>query len=149
LNAQLTAAEARRAENTPHPEAIDMYFLGRARFNKGQTLKNLTQAHGFFFARALALDPENVEALVGANLLLLAQSAFERAIPDVLGWRMPPASAGPLCSICERPDMVFQLPQVRWDYVSVHHGPPVGPLGASCREIACPAPMAIGRYHAN
>src|SRR4029077_15301974 len=34
LNAQLTAAEARRAENTPHPDAIDLYFLGRARFNK-------------------------------------------------------------------------------------------------------------------
>jgi TolB-like protein/Flp pilus assembly protein TadD len=65
LNAQLIAAEARRAEHTLHPDAIDLYFLGRASLNKGQTLENLTQAHSFF-ERAVALDPENVEALAGA-----------------------------------------------------------------------------------
>ena len=65
LNAQLVAAEARRAENTPHPDAIDLIFQGRASYNKGQTLENLTQARGFF-KRALALDPRNIDALVGA-----------------------------------------------------------------------------------
>jgi TolB-like protein/class 3 adenylate cyclase len=65
LHAQLVATEARRAENTPHPDAMDLIFQGRASFNKGQTLENLTQAHGFF-KRALALDPRNVDALVGA-----------------------------------------------------------------------------------
>jgi tetratricopeptide (TPR) repeat protein len=44
---------------------MDLIFQGRASFNKGQTLENLTQAHGFF-KRALALDPRNVDALVGA-----------------------------------------------------------------------------------
>jgi TolB-like protein/class 3 adenylate cyclase len=68
LNAQLTAAEARRAEKTLHPDAMDLYFLGRACVNKGQTLENLTQAHGYF-ERALALDPKNVEALVGAAVV--------------------------------------------------------------------------------
>jgi TolB-like protein/class 3 adenylate cyclase len=68
LNAQLMAAEARRAENTPHPDAMDLYFLGRASLNKGVTLEYLTQAHGFF-ERALALDPRNVAALVGAALV--------------------------------------------------------------------------------
>jgi len=68
LSAQLTAAEARRAENTLHPDAMDLYFLGRASFNKGQTLENLMQACGFF-ERAFALDPKNVEALVGAALV--------------------------------------------------------------------------------
>jgi TolB-like protein/class 3 adenylate cyclase len=68
LNAQLVEAEARRAEHSPHPDAMDLYFLGRASLNKGQTLENLTQAHGFF-ERALALDPGNVEALVATALV--------------------------------------------------------------------------------
>jgi len=67
LNAQLLAAEARRAENTLHPDAMDLYFLGRGSFNKGLTLENLTQARGFF-ERALALDPGNIEALLGSAL---------------------------------------------------------------------------------
>jgi TolB-like protein len=67
LNAQLIAAEARRAENTLHPDAMDLYFLGRASFNKGQTLENLTHARNFF-ERALALDPGNIEALLGSAL---------------------------------------------------------------------------------
>jgi TolB-like protein/class 3 adenylate cyclase/Tfp pilus assembly protein PilF len=65
LNAQLVTAEARRAESVPKPDVVDLIFQGRASFNKGQTLENLTQAHGFF-ERALALDPGNVDALVGA-----------------------------------------------------------------------------------
>src|SRR5258705_7052975 len=71
LNAQLIAAEARRAENTLHPDAMDLIFQGRASFNKGQILDNLKQAHGFF-ERALALDPGNVDALIGAALVYLA-----------------------------------------------------------------------------
>jgi hypothetical protein len=47
-----------------HPDAVDLIFQGRASFNKGQTLENLTQAHGFF-ERALALDPGNVDAMLG------------------------------------------------------------------------------------
>jgi len=74
LNAQLIAAEARRAENTLHPDAMDLIFQGRASFNKGQILENLTQAHGFF-ERALALDPENVDALIGAAMVDLAIGA--------------------------------------------------------------------------
>ena len=67
LNAQLIEAEARR-ENTLHPDAVDLYFLGRASVNKGQTLENLTQARSFF-ERALALDPGNIEALVGMAMI--------------------------------------------------------------------------------
>ena len=51
-----------------HPDAMDLIFQGRASFNKGQTFENLTQAHGFF-ERALALDPGNVDALVGAAVV--------------------------------------------------------------------------------
>jgi TolB-like protein len=68
LNTQITAAEARRAEKTLRPDAMDLYFLGRTSVNKGQTLENLTQAHRYF-ERALALDPKNVEAMVGVALV--------------------------------------------------------------------------------
>jgi TolB-like protein/Flp pilus assembly protein TadD len=64
LNAQLIEAEARRAERAVHPDAMDLYFQGIARRNKGPTPEHLAQAKRFF-ERALALDPRNVEALVG------------------------------------------------------------------------------------
>ena len=64
LDAQLIAAEARRAERSLHPDAMDLYFPGHGLLNKGRTPEYLTQARGFF-ERALALDPGNVEALVG------------------------------------------------------------------------------------
>jgi tetratricopeptide (TPR) repeat protein len=43
---------------------MDLYFQGRAWFNKGMTPAYLAEARRFF-ERALALDPANVEALVG------------------------------------------------------------------------------------
>ena len=65
LGTQLIAAEARRAERAPHPDSMDLYFQGMAWFNKGVgSLRILTQARGFF-ERALALDPGNIDALVG------------------------------------------------------------------------------------
>jgi len=64
LNAELIAAEARRAESSANPDAMDLYFRGRAISNMGQTPEQLTQAQGFF-ERALALDPACMEALVG------------------------------------------------------------------------------------
>ena len=36
LNAQLIAAEARRAERSMHPDSMDLYFQGKACLNKGQ-----------------------------------------------------------------------------------------------------------------
>jgi tetratricopeptide (TPR) repeat protein len=63
LNAQLIEAEARRAENSLHPDALDFVFQGIACFYKGIIPEHLAQARGFF-ERALALDPKNVEALV-------------------------------------------------------------------------------------
>ena len=68
LNAQLIAAEARRAEYSPHPNSMDLYFQGMAHFNKGWTPDILAHARGFF-ERALALDPGNVDALVGVALI--------------------------------------------------------------------------------
>ena len=66
LGAQLIAAEARRAERAPHPDSTDLYYQGLAWFNKGVNREFLTQAREFF-ERALALDPGNVDALIGTG----------------------------------------------------------------------------------
>jgi TolB-like protein/class 3 adenylate cyclase len=64
LGTELVAAEARRAERAPRPDSMDLYFQGMACVNKGWTSEYIAQARGFF-ERALALDPGNIEALVG------------------------------------------------------------------------------------
>jgi TolB-like protein/class 3 adenylate cyclase len=68
LNTQLVAAEARRAERTPQPDSMDLYFQGKACLNKDFTPHHLAQARDFF-QRALALDPSNIEALVGTAMV--------------------------------------------------------------------------------
>ena len=64
LGTQLIAAEARRAEQTPQPDSMDLYFQGMAWYHKGLAPENMEQARGFF-ERALVIDPGNIEALVG------------------------------------------------------------------------------------
>lgn len=64
LGAQLIEAEARRAERTVHPDAMDLYFQGRAWLMKGFSLECVTQARNFF-ERSLEFDPGNVEAMIG------------------------------------------------------------------------------------
>jgi TolB-like protein len=68
LNSQLIAVEARRAEHSPHPDTTDLCFQGAAWFNKGRNPEHLGQGRRFF-ERALALEPGNVEALVGTALV--------------------------------------------------------------------------------
>jgi TolB-like protein len=74
LDAQLIAAEARRAERSLHPDAMDFYFQGMACIHKGMTNEQMAQALGFF-ERALALDPGSIEALVGVALIDLHRAA--------------------------------------------------------------------------
>jgi TolB-like protein/class 3 adenylate cyclase/Flp pilus assembly protein TadD len=69
LDSELIEAEARRASRSPYRGAMDLYFQGRACWNKGMTPEYLSQARGFF-DRALALDPWNVQAMVGMALLV-------------------------------------------------------------------------------
>jgi TolB-like protein/class 3 adenylate cyclase len=64
LDAELVAAEARRAERSPNPDVMDLVFQGRAWWNRGWTPEHMARARGFF-ERAMALDPENIEAMVG------------------------------------------------------------------------------------
>jgi tetratricopeptide (TPR) repeat protein len=63
LNAELVAAEARRAEQVPNPDSMDFHFQGLAWSNKGATPDSVAQARSFF-DRALTADPGNVDALV-------------------------------------------------------------------------------------
>jgi TolB-like protein/tetratricopeptide (TPR) repeat protein len=64
LDAQLIAAEARRAERSLHPDVLDLLFQGRAWLNKGLTPDHIVRARRFF-EQAMALDPNDVEAMVG------------------------------------------------------------------------------------
>ena len=66
LGTELMANEARRAERTPNPDSMDLYFQGMSWFNKGWNAQNMRQARGFF-ERALALDPGNLDALLGTD----------------------------------------------------------------------------------
>jgi TolB-like protein len=63
LNTQLIEAEARRAERSPHPDSLDLYFQGVAWFDKGLTPDHMAQARRMF-ERALALDPKNIDAMI-------------------------------------------------------------------------------------
>ena len=65
LNTKLVAAEARRAERSPTPDSMDLYFQAMAWLNKGRTPDNVALARSFY-DRALAVDPDNVDALVGS-----------------------------------------------------------------------------------
>jgi TolB-like protein/Tfp pilus assembly protein PilF len=62
LGAQLVAAEARRAEGSPDPDSMDLYFRARTLMNRGSTAEYLKRAEAFL-ERALQLDPNNVDAL--------------------------------------------------------------------------------------
>ena len=75
LNAQLIIAEARRAERTPSPDSMDLYFRGMSAYNKGLSPDNLSEARKLF-ERALALDPGNVDAIVGAALASIVLVGF-------------------------------------------------------------------------
>ncbi|HEY1453467.1 MAG TPA: adenylate/guanylate cyclase domain-containing protein, partial [Roseiarcus sp.] len=65
LNAQIIVAEARRAEQAPNPDSMDLYFQGLAWLNRGRTPDNVAKARDFC-DRAVAADPNNIEALIGS-----------------------------------------------------------------------------------
>lgn len=63
LDAELVAAEARWAERSSNPDAMDLVFQGRAWLNKGLTPDSIARARSFF-EQALVIDPGNIEAMV-------------------------------------------------------------------------------------
>jgi TolB-like protein/class 3 adenylate cyclase/Tfp pilus assembly protein PilF len=69
LDSQLVEAEAQRASCLPYRDSMDLYFQGRACWNKGLTPEDMAQAKGFF-ERALALDPRNIDAEVALAIVV-------------------------------------------------------------------------------
>jgi TolB-like protein/Tfp pilus assembly protein PilF len=63
LRTELIADQARRAQRASNPDSMDLYFQGQAWSNKGLNSGNLAQARSFY-ERALALDPDNLAALL-------------------------------------------------------------------------------------
>jgi TolB-like protein/class 3 adenylate cyclase/Flp pilus assembly protein TadD len=63
LGRELVSAEARRAERSPDPDSMDLYFLGLAAYNRGHGAANLNSARAYF-DRALEIDSANVDALI-------------------------------------------------------------------------------------
>ena len=84
LNTHLVTAEARRAEQAPNPDSMDLYFQGLAWVNKGRTPDTLAEARGFF-DRALTADPGNIDALI--------ESARADALAGVNSFVTDPAAA--------------------------------------------------------
>jgi TolB-like protein len=83
LDAALITAEARRAERSPHPDSMDFYFQGMVWINKGLNPNDLAQAQTYF-ERALAIDSDNLDALVwnawaDVQLAVTGSAAHERA----------------------------------------------------------------------
>ncbi|MCK1514106.1 adenylate/guanylate cyclase domain-containing protein [Bradyrhizobium sp. 190] len=68
LDVQLVVAEARRAERSLHPDALDLAFRGFSCLYDGPTPKHLTQARDYF-ERALAIDARNIRAMVGLAIV--------------------------------------------------------------------------------
>jgi tetratricopeptide (TPR) repeat protein len=75
LTDQLSAAEARRAEQVATPDSMDLYFQGVASLAKGATPVNVAQARGFF-DRALIADPNNVDALILSAMVDVVESVL-------------------------------------------------------------------------
>ena len=101
LNAQFIEAEARRAERSLRPDAMDLYFQGMAWFNKGVTPEYMTQACGFF-ERALAINPRSVEALVGMARVDLSMGVF--ALTDDRAARYAAAEPNAIKALSLAPD---------------------------------------------
>ena len=108
LNAQMVAAEARRAEQSPHPDSMDLYFQGLAWFNKGPSSENLARSRGFL-ERAVALDPNNIDALVwiaqldvvrGAGLMSADRTARLASAEDAAAkaLSLAPITPQPICA---------------------------------------------------
>src|SRR4029077_13078982 len=65
LGHELVSAEARRAEQAASADSMALYFQGLAWRNKCATPDTVAKARSFF-DRALAADPDNVDALIGS-----------------------------------------------------------------------------------
>jgi TolB-like protein/Flp pilus assembly protein TadD len=101
LDAQLVVAEARRAERSRNPDALELVFQGVACIYQGPTPEHLTQARGFF-ERALTIDPRNVGALVGMASVDATMGAY--MLTDDRSARLSNAEANAIQALSLAPD---------------------------------------------
>jgi TolB-like protein/class 3 adenylate cyclase/Flp pilus assembly protein TadD len=104
LDTQLVVAEARRAERSRHTGAMDLVFQGLACSYRGPTHEHLSQARGFF-ERALAIDPRNVEALVGMANVDAAMGSY--MLTDDRLARLAAAEANAIKALSLDPDQAL------------------------------------------
>jgi TolB-like protein/Flp pilus assembly protein TadD len=101
LDTQLVVAEARRAERSRHTGAMDLVFQGLACSYRGPTHEHLSEAQGFF-ERALAIDPRNVEALIGMANVDAAMGSY--MLTDDRLARLAAAEANSIKALALDPD---------------------------------------------
>jgi TolB-like protein/DNA-binding winged helix-turn-helix (wHTH) protein/Tfp pilus assembly protein PilF len=101
LGQELLSAEARQAERSPHPDSMDLYFLGLAAYNRGPIAANLNPARAYF-DRALEVDPANIDALILRGSVDLAY-ALNWSTDDPLS-RLRAAEADFVKALRLRPD---------------------------------------------
>jgi len=104
LNTQLIIAEARRAERTPSPDSMDLYFQGMSWYNRGFTPDYLSEARKLF-ERALALDPGNVDAIVGIAMTSVQFAATHTS--DDRATRLAEAEALVIKALSIAPEMAL------------------------------------------
>ncbi|MGY4317234.1 TolB-like protein/Tfp pilus assembly protein PilF [Bradyrhizobium sp. JR3.5] len=101
IGTQLVVAEARRAERSPHPDAMDLIFRGRACFYKGPTPKRMAQARDLF-ERALTINQRSVGALLGLASVDLAAGAA--LLTDDRATRLQGAEASAIKALALAPE---------------------------------------------
>ncbi len=104
LGAQLVEAEARRAERSPDPDSMELYFRAKVLINRGATAEYLRPAEALL-KRALQLDPNNVDALAAMGWVDMDFGAGFMA-DDRLG-RLASAEASATKALSMAPDHAF------------------------------------------
>jgi len=86
LKTEIVSVEARRAERTANPDSLDLCFRGFNWVNRGIHPEFLANARNCF-RRALEIDPENADAMVGLVFVdtILAQTYSFDDRPERIG----------------------------------------------------------------
>ena len=80
LSAQIVSVEAPRAENSSNPDLLDYLFQGYDWINRGINPESIAKARKCF-ERARAIDPDNVDAILGlvlAEVVSTRMRSFDR-----------------------------------------------------------------------
>jgi adenylate cyclase len=85
LGYELVRAEAQRSTHSTNPDAIDLTMRGWAALWQQQVTKQSNTAARDYFERAIKIDPQNADAMVGL--------AYARSRASFYGWSTPAEDA--------------------------------------------------------